>query len=180
MFGTNLVILDLICDEISRGLNDFSRMLSQNVQWPPFSITAESVPWCMFGANLVIPSQIYELSRGQCKGRTDGQTKAKTIPLRPETRRPSSFSVHEWSVSCELRCNVKKTLRWRHNEHDSVSNHQPHDCLLNRLFRRRSKKTSKLDVTGLCAGNSSGTGEFSAQMTSNAENASIWWRHHGA
>ena len=31
-------------------------------------------------------------------------------------------------------------LRWRHNGYDSVSNHQPHDCLLNRLFRRRSKK----------------------------------------
>ena len=41
------------------------------------------------------------------------------------------------------------------------------------------KKTSKLRVTGLCAGNSSGTGEFPAQMASNAENASIWWRHHG-
>ena len=34
------------------------------------------------------------------------------------------------------------TLQWRHNERDVVSNHQPHDCLLNRLFRRRSKKTS--------------------------------------
>ena len=45
-------------------------------------------------------------------------------------------------------------LRWRHNGRDSVSNHQPHDCLLNRLFRRRSKKTSKLRVTGLCVGNS--------------------------
>ena len=31
-------------------------------------------------------------------------------------------------------------LQWRHNDHDSVSNHQPHGCLLNRLFRRRSKK----------------------------------------
>ena len=48
------------------------------------------------------------------------------------------------------------TLRWRHNDHDGVSNHQPHGCLLNRLFRRRSKKTSKLRVTGLCAGNSPG------------------------
>ena len=47
-------------------------------------------------------------------------------------------------------------LRWRHNDHDGVSNHQPHGCLLNRLFRRRSKKTSKLRVTGLCAGNSPG------------------------
>ena len=70
------------------------------------------------------------------------------------------------------------SLRWRHNHHDSVSNHQPHDCLLNRLFIRRSKKTSKLRVTGLCAGNSPGTGEFPAQKASNAENASIWWRHH--
>ena len=48
------------------------------------------------------------------------------------------------------------SLRWRHNERDSVSNHQPHDCLLNRLFRRRSKKTSKLRVIGLSAGNSPG------------------------
>ena len=48
------------------------------------------------------------------------------------------------------------TLHWRHNDHDGVSNHQPHDCLLNRLFRRRSKKTSKLRVTGLCVGNSPG------------------------
>ena len=46
------------------------------------------------------------------------------------------------------------TLRWRHNRRDSVSNHQPQHCLPNRLFRRRSKKTSKLRVTGLCAGNS--------------------------
>ena len=48
------------------------------------------------------------------------------------------------------------TLRWRHNDHNGVSNHQPHDCLLSRLFRRRSKKTSKLRVTGLCVGNSPG------------------------
>ena len=71
-------------------------------------------------------------------------------------------------------------LRWRHNGHDSVSNHQPHHCLVNRLFRRRSKKTSKLRVTGLCVGNSPGTGEFPAQMASNAENVFIWWRHHGS
>ena len=68
-----------------------------------------------------------------------------------------------------------QTLQWRHNDHDGVSNHQPHGCLLNRLFRRRSKKTSKLRVTGLCVGNS---GEFPAQRASNAENVTIWWRHH--
>ena len=65
-------------------------------------------------------------------------------------------------------------LRWRRNERDGVSNHQPHDCLLNRLFRRRLKETSKLRVTGLCAGNSPVTGEFPAQMASNAESVSIW------
>ena len=52
--------------------------------------------------------------------------------------------------------NVINTLQWRYNGHDCVSNHQPHDCLLSHLFRRRSKKTSKLRVTGPCAGNSPG------------------------
>ena len=52
------------------------------------------------------------------------------------------------------------TLLWRHNERDSVSNHQLHDYLLNRLFRRRSRKTSKLRVTGLCAGHSPKTGDY--------------------
>ena len=72
----------------------------------------------------------------------------------------------------------RATLRWRHNGRDSVSNHQPHHCLLNRLFRRRSKKASKLRATDPCVGNSPGTGEFPAQMASNAANVSIWWRHH--
>ena len=48
------------------------------------------------------------------------------------------------------------SLHWRHNDHDGVSNQQPHGCLLNRLFKRRSKKRSKLRVTGPCAGNSPG------------------------
>ena len=46
---------------------------------------------------------------------------------------------------------------------------QPHGSLLNRLFGRRSKKTSKLHVTGLCAGNSPANGQFPAQMASNAK-----------
>ena len=70
------------------------------------------------------------------------------------------------------------SLQWRQNGRDSVSNHQPRECLLNRLIRCRSKKTPKLRVTGLCVGNSSETSEFPAQRASNAENVSIWWRHH--
>ena len=103
-----------------------------------------------------------------------------TVPadgLAPLGARPSAGTVmtksgplHMWDQHC--------TLRWRHNGCDSISNHQPHDCLLNRLFRRRSKKTSKLCATGLSAGNSPVTGEFPAQRASNEENVSIWWRHH--
>ena len=74
--------------------------------------------------------------------------------------------------------NFTVSLQWRHNWCDGVSNHQPHHCLLNRLFRRRSKKTSNPRVTGPCVGISPVTGEFPAQMASNAENVSIWWCHH--
>ena len=70
-------------------------------------------------------------------------------------------------------------LQWRHDGRDSVWNHQPHECLRNRFFRHTTKKTSKLRVTGLCAGNSPVTVEFPAQRASNAENVSISWRHHG-
>ena len=83
----------------------------------------------------------------------------------------------EWRcnfATCAV-CNCMLTSKWRHNGRDSVSNHQPHDCLLNGLFRRRSKKTSKLRVTGLWV---PGTGGFPAQTVSNSENVSIWWRYH--
>ena len=51
---------------------------------------------------------------------------------------------------CRLSVGVdmNNTLQWPHKGRDGVSNHQPHDC----LFERRSKKASKLRVTGLCAG----------------------------
>ena len=64
-----------------------------------------------------------------------------------------------------IQCALDISLQWRHNGRVGVSNRQPHECLLNRLFRIRSKK-------------SPATGEFPAQMASNAENVSIWWRHH--
>ena len=57
-----------------------------------------------------------------------------------------------WNQGISMRHNM--TLQWRQNGRDGVSNHQAHDCLLNPFFRRRSKKTSKLCVIGLCAGNS--------------------------
>ena len=73
---------------------------------------------------------------------------------------------------------IPVVLHQKHASRAGTSNYIPRACLLNRLFGRRSKKTSKTRVTGLCAGNSPVTGEFPAQMASNAENVSIWWRHH--
>ena len=96
---------------------------------------------------------------------------AYSTPSSPGTS-PSGKNHTTWSEKLE------HALQWRHNGHDAFSNHQPHDCLLSRLFRHRTKKTSKLRVTGLCAGNSPGTGEFPTQRASYAENVSIWWRHH--
>ena len=60
------------------------------------------------------------------------------------------------------------------HEPHGVPNHRQPDC----LPRRRSKKRSKLGVTGLCEGNSPVTGGFPLQRDSNAENVSIWWCHH--
>ena len=100
------------------------------------------------------------------------------VPFRTEMCTCNTVSCV--SLSYRTHAINRPSLRWRHNDHAGVSNHQPHGCLLNRLFRRKSKKTSKLRVTGLCAGNSPGTGEFPAQMASYAENVSIWWRHHDA
>ena len=76
IFGANLVILAQIFDDLSHGQAKFPKILSQNGQnnleghgqWPPFSIPAESIPGCMFGANLVILAQICDdLSCGQAK-----------------------------------------------------------------------------------------------------------------
>ena len=66
------------------------------------------------------------------------------------TEKNGAMQVAFWS---HFHCRSSHvSLQWRHNGRYGVSNHQPHDCFLNRLFRHRSKKTSKLRVTGLCAG----------------------------
>ena len=69
-------------------------------------------------------------------------------------------------------------LQWCKSGRDGVSNHRRFDRVLNRLFRRRSMKATKLRVTDLCERNSPVTSDFPAQKASNAENISIWWRYH--
>ena len=74
---------------------------------------------------------------------------------------------HSWS-----------SLQRRQNGCDSVSNHRRPGRLLKHLFRCRSKKTSKLRAIGFFEGNSLMTNEIPTQRASNAENVSIWSRHH--
>ena len=54
----------------------------------------------------------------------------------------TSSQINDNSNVCATVCSIK-TLQWRHNGRDGVSNHQPHHYLLNRLFRHRSKKNIK-------------------------------------
>ena len=58
------------------------------------------------------------------------------------------------------------------------SNHQPDDCLLNRLFKVQINEKLKAPRDWPLRGNSPVTDEFPAQRASSAENVSIWWRHH--
>ena len=69
-------------------------------------------------------------------------------------------------------------LQWRHNGRDSVSNHQPLDCLLNCLFKAQIKENIKVPRHWPLWGELTCDRGFPAQRVSNAENVSIWWRHH--
>ena len=70
----------------------------------------------------------------------------------PRKQTRSGYGLQHWT-SFEF---INLLLQWRHNGCDGVSNHQPHGCLLNHLFGRRSKKTSKLRVTGHLCGEFTG------------------------
>ena len=92
--------------------------------------------------------------------------------------RKSKAFIYKAFISVHHKVTPFVALHLRHNGRDGVSNHRRIDCKLNRLFRHISKKTSQIRITGFCEGNSPMTGEFPAQKASNAENVSIWWRHH--
>ena len=107
MFGANLVNPVQICEELSRAQAKFPRILSQNgqndlesqVRWSLYSIAAESIPWCMFGTNLLIQAQICdELSCGQAKvygqmdKQKDGQMQQWQYPSTWKARGKMQFS----------------------------------------------------------------------------------------
>ena len=83
--------------------------------------------------------------------------------------------------------NEVQPLEWRHNERNCILNHLRLDYSCKKWTihvrnghspRRRSKKITTLRLAGLCEWISPVTDEFPSQRASNAENVSIWWRHH--
>ena len=135
--------------------------------WVIISYGNGLTPACLAGAKLLLERM---LNYHQFDNWQQNSMNSKTLKLICKTAAFCAGTATPWPSPVPL--------RWRHNGGDSVSNHQPRECLPNRLIRCRSKNPSKLRVAGLCVGNSPGTGEFPAQMASNAENVSIWWRHH--
>ena len=109
-----------------------------------------------------------------------GRSGTSSINQRVQT--PSELQWRDWQCTRIVTQMMTDSEAWlitvTSYDRDDVSAHQRHDYLFNRLFRHRSKKTSKLCVTGLCGGNSPMTGEFPTQRASNAEKVSIWWRLH--
>ena len=78
------------------------------------------------------------------------------VEMRGKRVKDAQFGANFLAILTEGKYVPFFAWHWRHNDRGGVSDHQPHDCLLSRLFRLRSKKTSKLRGTGLCAGNSPG------------------------
>ena len=108
-----------------------------------------SAKWRLFCLGLNVLKQL-KLNQVQC------------IQL-PQTRKHTAY--------------VCRPLQRRHNQSKGVSNHQRPDCLLNGLFRRRSKNTKAHHHWPLW-GEFTGDLWISITRASNAENISIWWRHH--
>ena len=56
-----------------------------------------------------------------------------------------TYVIDECPIQCLVSTfknlmSIIRTLQWRRNEHDGVSNHRRLDCLLNRLFREDQRK----------------------------------------
>ena len=70
-----------------------------------------------------------------------------------------------------------RSLHWRHNDHDGVSNHQPHGCTQS-FIQTQIKENIKAPRHWPLCGEFNRTGEFPAQRASYTENVFIWRRHH--
>ena len=81
----------------------------------------------------------------------------------------------EKSLISQMYLGTFSALQWRYNECDGVSNHRHLVCLLNRFIKEDIKVPRQWPLWG----ESTDDRWFPSQRGSNAENISIWWRHHG-
>ena len=154
------MILVVLLDLIFRGLLDFKSTSTHRLAWYRLDNTATLGPslnqfsyavWCNWASMCSANYNISKMSPAE-------------FALVNISKFP--FTIISWDCvgtdyGYPSSWRTTTSLHWRHNGHDVVSNHQHHHYLLNRVFRRRSK-----------------TGELFPQMANNAENVSIWWRHH--
>ena len=105
-------------------------------------------------------------------------------------------SAYQWLVkSTQLWCDIlcwmnyhiyhnwmreHNTLQWRHNGRDGVSDHQPHECHTQPFIQVQIKENIKAQRLWPSCREFPGDRwiEFPTQRASNADNVSIWWRHH--
>ena len=111
--------------------------------------------------------------RQSCTGKLEPPTRSGSMDQGIRRRQASSMLRNGLYISwwCMV---FPIPLHWRDHERNGVSNHEPHDCFLNRLFRRRSNKTSKLASLAFVWWPMNSP----SQRAKNAENVSIWWRLH--
>ena len=91
---------------------------------------------------------------------------------------PNFTSVSDVRQQNAFRCTKKHSLTRTSHERLIVSNHWALLRLFNGLCSLTSKETSKLHITALCEDNPLGTDGFPSPRDSNAESASMSWRHH--
>ena len=70
------------------------------------------------------------------------------------------------------------TFGGRHNGRDGASNHQPRDCLLNRLSDADQRKHQSSASLAFVWGIHRSPVNSPHKKASNAENVSVWWRYH--
>ena len=153
MFFENVVKTDTICSDFNVLPNQtMIKTTEQNEEddkWKPQteSTTLETIK---HGPNAMSLSFLHTLPDSKVYGANMGPIWSRQDPGGSHV---GTMNLAIWDLD------QHNPLQWRH-ESDVVSNHRRLDCLLNHLFRRRSKKTSKFRVTGLCEGKSPVTGVF--------------------
>ena len=104
------------CDCMGFAPNDINIMLSSKLCWKHTVRLYFGIPFIYSACACYQPKSIWKRMATDALG------------LKPYNQYPQCWP---------------NTLQWRHNELDGVSNHQPHDCLLNRLFKAQIKENIK-------------------------------------